>query len=64
VVFAYQAFAGVEYALNRNMSLGLEYHFFGTTAMNRGPGRKGVNAPRQRFRHAWKNLPIFPLHQL
>jgi opacity protein-like surface antigen len=31
VVFAYQAFAGVEYALNRNMSVGLEYHFFGTT---------------------------------
>ena len=31
LVFAYQAFAGLDYNLNRNMTVGLEYHFFGTT---------------------------------
>jgi opacity protein-like surface antigen len=29
-VFAYQAFAGLRYALSYNMGLRLEYHFFGT----------------------------------
>lgn len=32
VVFAYQFFAGVRYALNPHMGLSLEYHYFATTA--------------------------------
>jgi len=31
VVFAYQAFAGLRYAFNDNMGLGVEYHYFVTT---------------------------------
>ena len=31
VTFAYQAFAGVQFAINDQMSLSLEYHYFATT---------------------------------
>lgn len=31
VVFAYQAFAGLRYAINDHMGLGLEYHYLATT---------------------------------
>jgi len=31
VVFAYQAFGGLRYALNDHMGVGLEYHYFATT---------------------------------
>src|SRR5205807_9091999 len=31
VVFAYQAFGGLRYAINENMGLGVEYHYFATT---------------------------------
>jgi opacity protein-like surface antigen len=31
VVFAYQAFAGLRYAINDRMGLGLEYHYLATT---------------------------------
>jgi opacity protein-like surface antigen len=31
VVFAYQAFGGLRYALSPNMGIGAEYHYFGTT---------------------------------
>lgn len=31
VVFAYQAFAGLRYAINDQMGLGVEYHYFATT---------------------------------
>jgi opacity protein-like surface antigen len=31
VVFAYQAFAGLRYAINERMGVGLEYHYFATT---------------------------------
>ena len=34
VVFAYQAKAGVEYALSKHASIGLAYQFFGTTDPN------------------------------
>jgi len=32
VVFAYQAFAGLRFAINDRMGLSVEYHYFGTTA--------------------------------
>lgn len=32
LVFAYQAFAGVRYAINEQMGISLEYHYFGTTS--------------------------------
>jgi opacity protein-like surface antigen len=31
IVFAYQAFAGVRFAINERMGLSLEYHYFATT---------------------------------
>ncbi|HEX4264545.1 MAG TPA: porin family protein [Verrucomicrobiae bacterium] len=31
VVFAYQAFAGLRYAINDQMGIGVEYHYFATT---------------------------------
>jgi opacity protein-like surface antigen len=31
VVFAYQAFAGVRFAINERMGLSIEYHYFATT---------------------------------
>jgi OmpA-OmpF porin, OOP family len=31
VVFAYQAFAGLRYAINDHMGIGVEYHYFATT---------------------------------
>lgn len=31
VVFAYQAFAGLRYAINERMGVGVEYHYFATT---------------------------------
>lgn len=31
ITFAYQAFAGVRFAINEQMSLSLEYHYFATT---------------------------------
>jgi opacity protein-like surface antigen len=31
VVFAYQAFGGLRYAINERMGVGLEYHYFATT---------------------------------
>jgi opacity protein-like surface antigen len=31
VVFAYQAFAGLRYAINDNMGVGISYHYFATT---------------------------------
>jgi opacity protein-like surface antigen len=31
VVFAYQAFGGLRYAINDHMGVGLEYHYFATT---------------------------------
>lgn len=32
IVFAYQAFAGIKFAINERMGLSLEYHYFGTTS--------------------------------
>ena len=36
IVFAYQAFAGVKFAINERMGLSLEYHYFGTTSSTMG----------------------------
>jgi opacity protein-like surface antigen len=43
IVFAYQAFGGLRYAINDRMGVGLEYHYFATT----GPTWKadGVGSP-------------------
>ena len=43
VVFAYQAFGGLSYAINDRMNVGLEYHYFATTGaswdVNNGGGK-------------------------
>jgi len=43
VVFAYQAFGGLSYAINDRMNVGVEYHYFATTGaswdVNNGGGK-------------------------
>lgn len=40
-VFAYQAFLGVNYALNEHANIGLAYHYFSAD----GSDRRGLNFP-------------------
>jgi opacity protein-like surface antigen len=49
-VFAYQAFAGLRYALNDRAGVCLEYHYFGTSAPEwRVDSRYGVFPDRMSF---------------
>jgi opacity protein-like surface antigen len=41
VVFAYQAFGGLRYAINERMGVGVEYHYFATTGASYDVGGTG-----------------------
>jgi opacity protein-like surface antigen len=45
VVAAYQAFGGIRYAINENMDVGVEYHYFATTGASYSVG--GVGTPNK-----------------
>lgn len=48
-VFAYQAFAGVTYALNDHMDVGLEYHYFATDGTDWRNHAFGTSTDRIKF---------------
>jgi opacity protein-like surface antigen len=48
-VFAYQAFAGLRYAITDQMGLGVEYHYFATTGPTWSTDSNGTDTDRLRF---------------
>jgi opacity protein-like surface antigen len=48
-VFAYQAFAGLRYAINDQMGIGLEYHYFATTGPTWSADSHGTETDQLRF---------------
>lgn len=48
-VFAYQAFAGLRYAINDQMSVGVEYHYFATTGPTWTADASGTATDHLRF---------------
>jgi opacity protein-like surface antigen len=49
LVFAYQAFAGLRYALSDRMGIGLEYHYFATTGPTWRADASGTDTDHLRF---------------
>jgi OmpA-OmpF porin, OOP family len=49
VVFAYQAFAGLRYAINDHMGIGVEYHYFATTGASYTADTFGTSSDRLSF---------------
>jgi opacity protein-like surface antigen len=49
VVFAYQAFAGLRYAINDQMGIGVEYHYFATTGPTWSADASGTDTDHMRF---------------
>lgn len=49
VVFAYQAFAGLRYAINDRMGIGVEYHYFATTGASWSADTFGTSSDRLAF---------------
>lgn len=48
-VFAYQAFGGLKYAINDQMSVGVEYHYFATTGPTWTADASGTSSDHLRF---------------
>lgn len=49
VVFAYQAFAGLRYAINDQMGIGVEYHYLATTGPDWRADASGTDTDHLRF---------------
>ncbi len=52
IVFAYQAFAGLNFRINDNMSVGVAYHYFATTAPSWEADTSFATTSHLRFRGA------------
>lgn len=48
-VFAWQAFAGLRYAINDQMGVGVEYHYFATTGATWTADASGTSTDRMKF---------------
>ncbi|HXS69693.1 MAG TPA: outer membrane beta-barrel protein [Candidatus Polarisedimenticolia bacterium] len=48
-VWAYQAFAGLRYAINDHMGIGVEYHYFATTGPTWTADSQGTASDRMKF---------------